>query len=78
MNTASQILPVVQLILAILLIALILMQRAGEGMEGGALGGGGSSNVTYFARRGGERFLFIATITIAIAFAVSAIAAILI
>ncbi|MBP9821413.1 MAG: preprotein translocase subunit SecG [Candidatus Pacebacteria bacterium] len=77
MNTVAQILPVLQLILALLLIALILLQRAGEGMDGGALGGG-SSNVTYFARRGGERFLFLATITVAVLFAISAIAAILI
>ncbi len=77
MNTVAQILPVLQLILALLLIALILLQRSGDGIEGGGLGGG-SSNVTYFARRGGERFLFLATITVAVLFAISAIAAILI
>ena len=76
MNTVAQILPVLQLILALLLTMLILLQRSGDGIEGAF--GGGSSNVTYFARRGGERFLFLATIVIAILFAVSAIAAILI
>lgn len=76
MNTTAQVLPYVQLVLAILLILVIVFQRSGEGIEGGALGGT-SSNITHFARRGGEKVLFFAAIIIAILFAVSAIVSIL-
>lgn len=70
MNTLTQALPWIQVILAALLIILVLLQRSGDGIDGGALGGN-ASNMTYFARRGAERFLFIATMVIAILFAVA-------
>ena len=66
MNTIAQFLPYIQLILAILLIIVISLQRSGDGMEGAL--GGTASNLTHFARRGGERALFFATIIIAILF----------
>jgi protein translocase SecG subunit len=70
MNTITQILPWFQLALSVLLVILVLLQRSADGIE--ALGGS-SSHVTYFSRRGAERFLFIATIVIAILFAASAL-----
>lgn len=70
MNTITQVLPWFQLVLSLLLVILVLLQRSGDGMEGAL--GGSASNMTYFARRGAERFLFVGTITIAILFAVSA------
>lgn len=72
MNTITVVLPWIQLALSLLLIGLILIQRSADGIDGGALGGN-ASNITYFARRGAERFMFIATIVIAILFAVSAL-----
>lgn len=76
MQTISAVLPIVQLVLSILLIVLILLQRSSDGIEGAF--GGGSSNMTYFSRRGAERILFISTIVVAILFAVSAVVAILV
>ncbi len=71
MNTITLVLPWIQLALSILLILLILIQRSADGIEGALMGGTGS-NTTYFARRGAERFLFIATIVISVLFAASA------
>ncbi len=75
MNTITQFLPYIQLALAILLILSVSFQRAGDGMEGAL--GGTASNVTHFARRGGEKILFFATIIIAILFAGTAVISIL-
>ena len=71
MNTITQVLPWFQLVLSLLLVVLVLLQRSADGIEGAL--GGSASNMTYFARRGAERFLFIGTIVIAILFAVSAL-----
>ncbi len=75
MNTTAIVLPYIQLALAILLILSIVLQRPGEGMEGAL--GGTASNISHFARRGGEKVLFFATIVIAVLFAVSAVVGIL-
>lgn len=71
MNTMTHVLPWIQLALSILLILMILFQRSADGIEGAL--GGNASQVTYFSRRGGEKFLFGGTIVIAILFALSAI-----
>lgn len=71
MNTVTLILPWIQLVLSIILVGLVLLQRSSDGIEGAL--GGSASNMTYFARRGAERFLFVATIVVAILFAASAI-----
>lgn len=71
MNTVTHVLPWFQLALSILLVILVLLQRSADGIEGAL--GGNASNMTYFARRGAERFLFLATIVVAILFAVSAL-----
>lgn len=53
-----------QVILAVLLTASILIQQQGTGL-GGTFGGEGN---VYRSRRGAEKFLFIATIILAVAF----------
>jgi protein translocase SecG subunit len=64
--------PWIQLALSILLVVLVLLQRSSDGIDGSAFGGS-SSNMTYFARRGFEKFIFNATIVVGILFAVSAL-----
>lgn len=71
MNTITHVLPWIQLALSIFLVILIIIQRSADGIEGAL--GGTRPNMTYFARRGAERFIFIATVIIAILFAVSAV-----
>lgn len=76
MNMVTHVLPWIQLALSLILVLLVLLQRSADGIEGAL--GGSASNMTYFARRGAEKFLFTATIVIAILFAVSAILPILV
>lgn len=59
----------IQIVLAILLMISILLQHRGTGL-GGAFGGEGN---VYRSRRGAEKFLFYATIVLAILFVVLAI-----
>lgn len=66
-------LQVVEIILAILLIVVILLQQRGTGI-GGAFG---SEGFAFRGRRGVERFLFRATIFLAVAFVGVAIALLL-
>ena len=75
MNTIAHFLPYIQLALALLLTLIIVFQRSGDGIEGAL--GGTASNISHFARRGGEKILFFATIIIAILFAGSAVISIL-
>jgi len=56
---------IIQIILAILLTVVILMQNRGAGMSG--VFGGGGTNV-YMTKRGLEKKLFIATIVLSVAF----------
>jgi preprotein translocase subunit SecG len=60
------ILSIIQIILAVILIASILLQRSSAGI--GALGGGESVDAGYHTRRGFEKTLFNATIVISVAF----------
>lgn len=69
----SHILPVVQIVLSVLLIASILLQQTGASM-GGAFGGDNFS-AAYHTRRGSEKVLFYAAIILGILFALSAFAA---
>ncbi len=61
-------LKVTQIILAVILMGLILIQSKGVGL-GSAFGGG----EVYFARRGVEKILFVFTIIIAVLFITSSI-----
>lgn len=58
----ANILPWLQVIVAILLIGSILVQRSGEGL-GATFGGSGGG--VFYAKRGAEKFLFIASIILA-------------
>ena len=64
-----QLLSIVQLILAILLIVLVLMQRANTDASG-ALGTDGGSGMV-LEKRGAEKTIFRATILVAILFVIS-------
>jgi len=65
-------LPYVQIILSVLLVAAILFQRTGA-QVGGAFGGSDNMSSAYHTRRGLEKGLFGTTIVIAILFAISAL-----
>ena len=65
-------LPYIQIALSLLLIAGIVLQQRGAGL-GGAFGGDNFAS-TFYKRRGAEKFLFNATIVIALLFVASAIA----
>lgn len=65
----TQILPYIQVILSLLLIAGVLLQRSESGL-GAGFGGEGGAN-SRFTRRGFEKTLFQATIVVAVLFAIS-------
>lgn len=67
-------LQITQIVVTVLLIAAILVQQKGAGL-GSAFGG---ESQVYRSRRGVEKILFIATIVLAVIFAVNAIAVFLI
>lgn len=66
-------LPIVQIILAVMLMASILLQRTGASL-GGAFGADNFSS-GFHTRRGMEKTLFTATIVLGILFALSALLA---
>ena len=68
----KSLLPYIQVIISVVLIALILLQRTGA-QVGGAFGGSDNLSSAYHTRRVMEKGLFIATIILAILFAVSAL-----
>lgn len=70
--TFAGVLPYIQLVLSVLLICSILLQQTGASL-GGAFGGDNFS-AAYHTRRGSELFLFWATIVIAVLFALTALA----
>jgi len=76
MTIIANILPYLQIILSIILIASILLQQSSAGV-GGALGGGDGTGL-YNTRRGFEKFLFVLTIVVSIIFVAASFAAIFI
>jgi protein translocase SecG subunit len=70
------VLPYIQIVLSVMLVAAILLQQTGASL-GGAFGGDNFS-AGYHTRRGTEKYLFYATIVIGILFAGTALAALLI
>ncbi len=70
------ILPYIQVTLSVVLVLSILLQQTGASL-GGAFGGDNFS-AGYHTRRGSELYLFWATIVIAILFAATAFAALLV
>ncbi len=75
MTLIHALLPGFQVILSVLLIGAILLQQHGAGL-GGAFGD--STQGTFYTRRGGELFLFRASIVLAILFALSALLALIV
>ncbi len=75
-QTIAPALPFIQIFLAVLLIASILMQQRGSSL-GGAFGGDNFSSA-FHKRRGAELFLFKFSIGIAVLFVLSAFVNILI
>ena len=69
------ILPYIQIALSVLLVVAVLLQQT-ESSLGGAFGGGDTMGSTYHTRRGAEKFLFNATIVLAIVLAISSLTAI--
>ena len=76
MELLVDILPWIQIILSLILVAIILLQQSSAGV-GGAFGGGDGGAINH-TRRGFEKLLFRATIVIAILFVISAFIVILI
>lgn len=72
MTFIANMLPYVQILLSILLIAAVLLQARGSSV-GGAFGGD-NMGTTFYTRRGAERVLFRSTIVIGILFALTAFA----
>jgi len=70
------VLPYIQIILSAALIVCVLLQQTGASL-GGAFGGD-NFTAAYHTRRGSEKFLFWATITLGILFALSSFTAVLI
>jgi len=68
-NVVLPVLPYVQIVLSILLVAAIMLQQRGSSL-GGAFGGDNFS-ATFHKRRGSEQFLFRASIVLAILFVTS-------
>lgn len=69
-------LPYIQIIVSILLIVSVLLQQRGASI-GGAFGGDNFSS-TFYKRRGIEKFLFQATIVLAIIFVSSTLLALVV
>ena len=76
MEALTTILPYTEIVLSLLLVIGIVLQRRGAGL-GGAFGGDNFAS-TFYKRRGAEKFLFNATIVIALLFVLTAIAGFLI
>lgn len=72
METLTPALPYIQIVLSLLLITGIVLQNRGASL-GGAFGGDNFAS-TFYKRRGAEKFLFNATIVIAILFVLSVVA----
>lgn len=72
----TSLLPYIQIILAILMVAAILMQRS-EASAGGAFGGADNWNAGYHTKRGFEKFIFNATIVLAVLFVITSLLALI-
>lgn len=71
METVQIVLPYAQIVLSLLLITGIVLQQRGAGL-GGAFGGDNFAS-TFYKRRGAEKFLFNATVAVAVLFVLAAI-----
>jgi len=71
-SSMKSLLPYLQIILSVILVAIILLQKTGA-QVGGAFGGSDNWSSAYHTRRGLEKWLFAITIVVAILFAISAL-----
>ncbi len=76
METLKAMLPYAQVVLSLLLMIGIVLQNRGASL-GGAFGGDNFAS-TFYKRRGAEKFLFQATIVVAVLFVLAGIAGFLI
>lgn len=76
METLTAALPYVQIVLSLLLILGIVLQNRGASL-GGAFGGDNFAS-TFYKRRGAEKFLFNATVVVALLFVAAAVVGFLI
>ena len=76
MEKLTAALPYIEIVLSLLLILGIVLQQRGASL-GGAFGGDNFAS-TFYKRRGAEKFLFTATIVVAILFVVAAVSNLLI
>ncbi|MDB5245208.1 MAG: preprotein translocase subunit SecG, preprotein translocase subunit SecG [Parcubacteria group bacterium] len=76
MEKLAAALPYIEITLSLLLIIGVVLQQRGASL-GGAFGGDNFAS-TFYKRRGAEKFLFTATIVIAILFVITAVANLLI
>lgn len=60
---------IIQIVISVLLVIAVLLQSSSAGL-GGAFGDSGSNEGGHHTRRGFERFLFISTIVLGIAFGI--------
>lgn len=72
MESLKAVLPYIEITLSLLLIIGVVLQQRGANL-GGAFGGDNFAS-TFYKRRGAEKFLFQATIVIAVLFVVAAAA----
>jgi protein translocase SecG subunit len=77
MQFLARILPYIQLILAAVLVAVVLLQQSDASL-GGAFGGGDDTGAIRHTRRGAEKVLFNTTIIIGILFVMAALIALVI
>ncbi|MBI4118237.1 MAG: preprotein translocase subunit SecG [Parcubacteria group bacterium] len=75
MELLVSVLPWIQIVLSVLLVAAILLQQTGASL-GGAFGGADAGG--FHTRRGAERVFFLATIILGILFAITAFVTLLI
>ena len=73
----TEMIPYIQIVLAVLLIGGILLQRS-EAALGSAFGGGDAFSTGYHTKRGAEKTLFVATIVVAVLFVSTSFALLLI
>ena len=76
MSHITPLLPYIQIVLAVLLVAAVLLQRTSSEL-GGAFGGGDNFSSVYHTRRGFEKTLFTGTIVISILFVVTSFLALI-
>ena len=76
MGHITGILPYIQIILAVIIIALVLLQQSDADL-GGAFGGTDTLSSPAHTRRGFERFTFISTIIAGILFAAASLVALI-